>query len=246
MADLTPVERGVLLTLMSAGRPLRENADFKAKYGFAVKPSHRNKLKSLGLVRVTEKPWTHELTDKGWAWAQTELAGDTPKGLMGLGALYAVLNGLHRVLSEAGSSPREFFRKGSALSPPASARDADLAEAAWSGADETLALALQSIPSFDRVLERHSKGASGETAQALEQIRLASGSVLQHVRLAASKRGLKVKYERAARAAFDPVEFNADDTLAYGAPVEVLKSPVVKELGGEKFVVIRGWVEPVD
>lgn len=245
MAELTPVERGLLLTLMSAGKPLRESADIKAKYGFAVTPAHRTKLQALGLVRVTKSPWTHELTENGWRWAQEELSASPPKGQMGLGPLYAVLNGLERVLRETDSEPQKFFQKKDSASRNNGYHD-DVADAAWSSADEALARSLQDLPSFERALRRHRDGASTDVTKALEQVRLAAGLVFQHLELAASQRGLKVKYERAQRVDFDPVEFDSDVAPSPGEKVEVLKSPIVKKVGENALVVIRGLAEPAD
>jgi hypothetical protein len=243
-AKLTPLERGVLLVLMAAGGPLRQNADIIEKYGLSVKASHRAKLTTLGLVRVTTKPKiTLELTDEGWAWARQEVLARPPTGLMGLGTLYAVLNGLGRVLE--GKSPRSFFEN-TTDNGSERALDVDIAEAAWSEADETLALAIQDLPTFGRVLAKHRDAASGEMLQSLEQIRLASDLVFQHVRLAAVRRGLEAKYERSQRTSFDPVEFDCyDDDLKEGARVEVLKSPIVKEVAGQAMVVVRGLAEAV-
>lgn len=243
-SELTPVERAVLLALMSAGRPLRESADIQAHYGFSVKPAHRAKLKTLGLVETTPGPWTHSLTRKGWDWAKSELESAPPKGLMGLGPLYAVLNGLHRVLSPKGVTPEQFFQEG-AIAPKADRLGADLSNAAWSSADETLALALQDIPTFERVLGRYEGALSGEAGAAMKQIRLASELVLQHVRQAASLRGLQAMYAKSEQAVFDPVEFESDDPMSAGAKAAVIKSPIVKSTAaGPPIVVVRGLAEP--
>src|SRR5258707_14414923 len=91
VAELTPVERGAVLVLMANGRPLKESADLKAVYGLALKPNHRTKLQRLGLIETTKKPWTHVLSEKGWQWAKGQLSAARPKGLMGMGPLYALL-----------------------------------------------------------------------------------------------------------------------------------------------------------
>src|SRR5260221_5612824 len=100
---------------MANGRPLRESADLKAVYNLVLKPGHRTKLQRLGLIKTTEKPFTHVLSEKGWQWAEEQLSAARPKGQMGMGPLYALLHGFHKhiephrytlpdVLSEAGKT----------------------------------------------------------------------------------------------------------------------------------------------
>src|SRR3974377_955941 len=92
---LTPVERGILIILMVFGRPMRQ-AEFKTQHGLTVKKSHRCKLSELGLIDVS-KDFSFWLTSDGWAWVKRELSAARPKGLLGLGPLYAALNALSRL-----------------------------------------------------------------------------------------------------------------------------------------------------
>src|SRR5215467_4641463 len=101
--DLTPIERGALLALMAAGRPLKESSELKGIYGIGLTKEHRAKLQSIGLIDTVKRPHlAHTLSEKGWLWARDEIAGPAPKGLMGMGALYAVLGGLRRYVEQQG------------------------------------------------------------------------------------------------------------------------------------------------
>jgi hypothetical protein len=235
---LSPIERGIVLALMAAGRPLRELADFRNQYGIRIKPAHRAKLQALGLIETTARPFTHALTVKGWQWAREELEHRPPEGLMGLGPLYAILNGLHRALNAAQISPQHFFQ-----GEPEPCR-ADIVNAAWSEADEALALALQDLPTFERVLARLDASSAGEAAAALKQVKLASELVFQHIRQAAAKRGLTAIHARGEQAAYDPVEFDSDNPISLGAPAAVLKRPIVKRSADGQLVVVRGLAGP--
>lgn len=246
-SDLTPIERGVLLALMAAARPLRESGELQSVYGLSVKPAHRTKLQSLGLIETTAKPWTHTLTPQGWQWATEELQKGPPKGIMGLGALYAVLNGIGRALTNREESAREFFecpRESPKQTSSSNGADADISNAAWAEADEALAFALQDLPSFARVTSKYEATAGGHAAAALRQVRLAGESIFQHLRHAALKRGLAAIYTRSEKTPFDPVEFDSDEPIPVGEVAAVLKSPIVKQAAGAQIVVVRGLAEP--
>src|SRR5262245_31858549 len=108
-AELTPVERGALLVLMAEGRSLKENAELKRIHGVALHASHRNKLQRLGLIRSTKNPLTHSLSEKGWQWAEKEIAAAKPRGRMGMGPLYAVLDCLRKHTERHGFKLKEVF-----------------------------------------------------------------------------------------------------------------------------------------
>lgn len=114
--SLTPKERGVLLALMAAGRPV-PNPELREQFKLDLKKVQRDKLRRAELIRVGKAKrqgtgrsvLTLSLSDEGWRWASEELSAAVPDGTMGLGALYAVLNGLHRHLQRQGLKPRDAF-----------------------------------------------------------------------------------------------------------------------------------------
>jgi hypothetical protein len=88
---LTPVERGILIILMTQGKPVNQ-AGFKKAYGLDAKRNHRLKLENFGLIEVQgTRTFSYKLTKEGWAWLSQELTAPKPKGSMGLGSLYAAL-----------------------------------------------------------------------------------------------------------------------------------------------------------
>lgn len=83
--DLSPMERGALLVLMAEARPLKERAELKAVHGITLSAGHRQKLQRLGLIKTSEKPYTRNLTEKGWEWASGEIAASKAGGTLGDG-----------------------------------------------------------------------------------------------------------------------------------------------------------------
>ncbi|WP_433532175.1 hypothetical protein ACQPYA_09090 [Micromonospora sp. CA-263727] len=77
----------------------------------SLKPEHRRRLLSLGLIEVTEKPITLALTDKGWERAVGELGAEPPKraGAAG-GTLYVALDFLRRLIDHSGIRADDLFR----------------------------------------------------------------------------------------------------------------------------------------
>ena len=99
---LTPVERGIVIILMTRGKPVKQ-ADFEKVHGLAVKKQHREKLVNIGFIEVKNKPQiTYALTKEGWAWVSQELTVPKPKGSMGLGPLYAALGAIARLTKRLG------------------------------------------------------------------------------------------------------------------------------------------------
>jgi hypothetical protein len=105
-------ERCVLLVLMAEAREMT-NADLHAVASLKLDGKNRANLNSLGLVDSTKvgRAYVHELTDRGAVWCANELSEQRPErsGAAG-GALYAVLNGLHRYLADSGHVTAEIFR----------------------------------------------------------------------------------------------------------------------------------------
>jgi hypothetical protein len=242
--DLTPVERGALLALMAAGRPLKENSELRAIHGIALKENHRKKLQSLGLIDTVKKPHLmHSLSKKGWQWAREEIAAPAPKGTMGMGALYAVLGGLRRYIERQGCQLEDVFVK--AETNGADRARQHVQEAAWSEADEALGQALQDIPTFTKAIEALQQAASKELNGLVKRTSGAAKLVLQSVKHAGRKRELSVATEAGTETAFDPVLHRSDDDPQPGDRVRVRKPPIVRGPANARVVVLPGEVEPV-
>ncbi|MGC0365249.1 hypothetical protein ABH922_003233 [Rhodococcus sp. 27YEA15] len=96
-SDLTPNEALVLLVLMAESREV-SNPELKA-LGPELRVAGRNKLNSLGLIEsnVDVRPFTHTLTDRGWATAADLIGSAAPAGSFSPAkALFTVLAGLRR------------------------------------------------------------------------------------------------------------------------------------------------------
>ncbi|MDI9899404.1 hypothetical protein QM716_06015 [Rhodococcus sp. IEGM 1409] len=109
-SDLTPTEALILLVLMSESREV-PNPELK-KLGPELRPASREKLNALGLIESnTEvRPFTHILTDRGWAVAAELIGADAPTGsLSPMKALYTVLAGLRRHFDRTDLRPSEVF-----------------------------------------------------------------------------------------------------------------------------------------
>ncbi|MEV0006039.1 hypothetical protein AB0H28_27655 [Micromonospora sp. NPDC050980] len=108
--ELTLVDRCILVALMMKAAPLPQTY-FTNVVGISLKPEHRRRLQSHGLIEVTEKPITLALTDKGWARATEELGAEPPKraGAAG-GTLYVALDFLRRLIDHSGVRADDLFR----------------------------------------------------------------------------------------------------------------------------------------
>lgn len=258
MADLTPVERSVLVALMAEGGPLKEAADLGARYGIRMTGWHRKRLADMGLVKTTKAPFTHELTDKGWAFLASDFPMDVPQVSMKLGAMNALLAGVRQQVGADGAALKGFFTgKGGgtpAAAPPApppppeaKAPERDLmAEAAWSESETQLAMALQAMPAFDGRFGALEKALDGQGEAALKQVSLAAENVFQNLRMAARKRGLDALHKRNETVAFDPVYFDATDDMDEGEDALVMKQPIIRTRDGEDLVILRGLAAPLD
>ena len=73
------VERSAMLVLMALNREVG-NTELKQKYKIDLKAPAREKLNQEGLVesRKPARMFVHKLTEKGWAWAKTELSQPAP------------------------------------------------------------------------------------------------------------------------------------------------------------------------
>ena len=118
-------ERAALLALMAEAAEV-SNTDLKARLGFPLDGAERRRVNGLKLVasrRDGNSPYSHELTERGWAWCAKELSSETPprSGSAG-GALYAVLAGLNRYMKRADLQLSDIFgpeTEGPEPQPPA-------------------------------------------------------------------------------------------------------------------------------
>jgi hypothetical protein len=267
--DLTPVERGALLALMAAGRPLKENSELKLVHGIALTENHRKKLQDLGLIDTVKKPLTHSLSAKGWQWARAEIAAPTPKGLMGMGGLYAVLGGVRRYIERHGHRLEDVFvatestpltqsksqtQPKPRTEPKGQERSQERAQdrsrqhiqdAAWSEADEALGQALQDIPVLMKAIDALSQGAPKELNGLVKRTSGAAKLVLQSVRHAGRKRELSVATDAGSETSFDPVMHRSDEAPQPGDRVRVRKPPIVRGPEDARVVVLLGEVELV-
>jgi hypothetical protein len=242
--DLTPIERGALFALMAAGRPLKESSELKGVHGIALKENHRKKLQSLGLIETVKKPhFVLSLSEKGWQWARDELAAPTPKGMMGMGALYAVLGGLRRYIERHGCRLEDVFVK--AETNGAHRARQHVQEAAWSEADEALGQALQDIPILTKAVEALQQASTKELNGLIKRTSGAAKLVLQSVKHAGRKRELSPATETGSETTFDPVMHRSDDDPRPGDRVRVRKPPIVRGPANARVVVLLGEVEPV-
>jgi hypothetical protein len=108
-AELTPVQRLVLVTLMIKASPL-PNTYLTNTARISLKKDYRDDLRERGLIKVTEKPLVLELTEKGWGQAIQELDAGVPEraGSAG-GALYVILEFLRGLVDHLGVAPAELF-----------------------------------------------------------------------------------------------------------------------------------------
>jgi hypothetical protein len=124
-AELTPVQRFVLVTLMIKASAL-PNTYFTNVAHIGLKREYRDDLRDRGLIKVTPKPLVLELTEAGWGQAISELGGEVPAraGSAG-GALYVALEFLRGLLDHLGVAPSELFtlriRSADAVPAPAPA-----------------------------------------------------------------------------------------------------------------------------
>jgi hypothetical protein len=98
---LTSQDVSALITLMSVAREI-DNTELEELTGIRITGDVRRRLNDLGLVassRAGNKPYVHDLTDKGWVRCRDEFAAKPPArpGYYGY-AFFAVLNGLDRFL----------------------------------------------------------------------------------------------------------------------------------------------------
>jgi hypothetical protein len=99
---LTSQDISALFTLMAVAREI-DNTELEEVTGIRITGDVRRRLNDLGLVTSTRqgnKPYVHDLTDKGWVRCRSEFTAPRPArpGYYGY-AFFAVLNSLDRFLN---------------------------------------------------------------------------------------------------------------------------------------------------
>jgi hypothetical protein len=120
MPSLTPNQILALVVLMAEAREL-DNNELKEIAGFSLKGVDNKRLESLGLVETdrTHRPFSHQLTDKGWRLVR-DLPGTVPprQGRSAIRSLFTLLANVQRSLDRLQVSPPEFFKRtGEAVAP---------------------------------------------------------------------------------------------------------------------------------
>lgn len=131
---LSPNQINVLVVLMAEAREMN-NKDLKELAGFALTGADNKKLVDLGLVETdkSHRPFSHTLTDKGWALVRDLHNAEPPKqGGSATRSLLTLLGNLHRSLDRLQMSEGEFFKQGQEMvdiEPDIRAAYSELAEA---------------------------------------------------------------------------------------------------------------------
>lgn len=110
---LTPNQILVLIVLMAEARELT-NKDLTELAGFSLTGENNKKLEKLGLVETdrTHKPFSHTLTDKGWAVVRSLHSTTPPKeGRSAIRSLFTLLGNVNRSLDRLQVSHADFFKR---------------------------------------------------------------------------------------------------------------------------------------
>ncbi|WDZ82647.1 hypothetical protein [Micromonospora cathayae] len=115
LPNLTPNQINALVVLMVEARELT-NTELRELAGFALTGADNAKLVKLGLVTTdrSQRPFSHELTERGWHVARHLHAARPPRQAgSATRSLLTVLGNVHRALAGRQISPADFFRPGS-------------------------------------------------------------------------------------------------------------------------------------
>src|SRR5262245_22676250 len=117
LPNLTPNQTQALVLLMAEARELTNN-EMRDLAGFKLTGADNTKLVNLGLVETdkTHRPFSHQLTDKGWRIVREMSAGLPPKrASSALKSLLVLLANVHRSLDRLQLSQGEFFKQAPAV-----------------------------------------------------------------------------------------------------------------------------------
>lgn len=118
-------ERSAMMALMALNREVA-NTELNQRYRLGLDKKHRERLNRDGLItsRNEGRSFSHELTDKGWAWAAKELSAPVPaRAGSAAGGLYALLNGLSAALERRGMRLADLFGESTIVSVPPSGHE---------------------------------------------------------------------------------------------------------------------------
>jgi hypothetical protein len=235
-SGLTPIERGVLFILMAHGQPITR-ADLRKSYGLEVRKRHRLNLEQQGLIQVSGKGITFALSKLGWEWLARELTAPRPKGVLGLGTLYAVLGAIDRLAKRLNLPIEE------ALGTERTVNNGTGGEVRWSEVDEPLARALQDIPVFTAAVARLKETGKSLPEREIRRTEMSADLVFQSLRLAASKRRLQLDGQVGSEISYDPVLFHSDDLVKLGEKVRIRKPAVTRGEGKTKVIIQLGLAD---
>jgi hypothetical protein len=117
--SLTPNQINALVVLMVEARELT-NSELKELAGFALTGADNTKLIKAGLVQTdrSHRPFSHELTEKGWRVVRELHTSAPPKqGGSATRSLFTVLANVHRSLDRLRVSQPDFFKQTAARPP---------------------------------------------------------------------------------------------------------------------------------
>jgi hypothetical protein len=147
-AELTPVERAVLLVLMAEGRAVG-NTELSEKHGFKIDRATRDGMGKLLDVTRVGSAYMHQVSEPGWARGGAELAADFEVPARPTKAQVAAWKALAKVvkryLDATGMKPSEFFDP-----QPASGIHADTHEPASAGLQSHVQDAYRDIAEYPR------------------------------------------------------------------------------------------------
>ncbi|WP_088344142.1 MULTISPECIES: hypothetical protein [Rhodomicrobium] len=115
-------------------------------------------------------------------------------------------------------------------------------EAAWAEADEAIGRALQDIGVLTRSFDKLEAVAAGDAATRTKSAKGASNLILQWVRQAARYRDIEPQCAVGELAEFDPVFHDSDEAMP-GDHVRIVKPPIIRRVGSQQVVLLRGVVE---
>src|SRR5262245_51898203 len=111
--SLTPNQTQALILLMAEAREMTNN-EMRDLAGFALTGEDNRKLETLGLVATdrSHRPFTHELTERGWRVVRGLSSSAAPKRAgSGLRSLLVMLANVHRSLDRLQMSQADFFKQ---------------------------------------------------------------------------------------------------------------------------------------
>ncbi len=167
--SLTPNQINALVVLMVEARELTNN-ELRDLAGFALTGADNAKLVKEGLVSTdrSHRPYSHELTEKGWRVVRTLHTSAPPRrGGSATRSMFTVLANVHRSLDRLRISQPDFFTQTTTGAPAAAVRGEDanaeqLAPPFRSGPDASRSLTAGDIESLVRAAYRSLASSPGD------------------------------------------------------------------------------------